>query len=353
MRYRNVCVEAFVTNPPEEIVTSAQLESQLAPVYERLKLPAGRLELMTGIRERRFYPPGTLPGKVSGKTVLKALEVSRLDRAHCGALIHGSVCRDQMEPATAASVHATAGLPQDALVIDLSNACLGLLNGATIIADMIELGRIKAGIVVGTEIGRPLVEATIEKLNKDPAVTRKSFKLDFASLTIGSGSAAIVLCHQSISKTGNQLLGGACRADTTQANLCEGGTGDNTSGDHRPLMSTDSEALLHAGVGLAVETWESTRKNLGWTNHDVTKTFTHQVGKAHRTLLLQKLGLSEALDYPTVEFMGNTGAAALPTAAALGIEAGFAKSGDRIALLGIGSGLNSMMLGVDWKTSLI
>lgn len=116
-------------------------------------------------------------------------------------------------------------------------------------------------------------------------------------------------------------------------------------------MSTDSEALLHAGVGLAAETWEATKANLGWTNADVTKTFTHQVGKAHRSLLLDRLELAEELDYPTVEFMGNTGAAALPTAAALGIETGFVGAGDRIALLGIGSGLNSLMLGVDWHQS--
>ncbi len=350
MRYQHVCLEAFVTNPPDEVVTSVEIESQLAPAYEKLRLPEGRLELMTGIRERRFYSRGTLPGTISARTVQKALDVSGLDSQLCQALIHGSVCRDQMEPATAAAVHASAGLPKNSLVIDVSNACLGILNGAVIIADMIELGRIKAGIVVGTEVGRPLVEATIDKLNHDPTVTRKSFKLDFASLTIGSGSAAIVLCHDSISKTGNRLLGGACRADTSHANLCEGGVDADESNDHRPLMSTDSEALLYAGVDLAQETWAKTKSVLGWTNADVTKTFTHQVGKAHRSLLLEKLNLSPELDYPTVEIMGNTGAAALPTAAALGVEAGFVSSGDRIALLGIGSGLNSIMLGVEWNS---
>lgn len=348
MRYQHVCLEAFVTNPPEEIVTSAEIEQQLAPVYERLGLPPGRLELMTGIRERRFYPPGTRPGSISAQTVRKALEISQLDPARCGALIHGSVCRDQLEPATATGVHAAAGLPQTALVLDVSNACLGILSGATIIADLIELGRIEAGIVVGTEIGRPLVEATIHKLNTDPEVTRKSFKLDFASLTIGSGSAAMVLCHDSLSRTGNRLLGGACKADTSHAQLCEGGA-ERTDAAGRPLMSTDSEALLHAGVNLAKQTWELARQSLDWTNADVSRIFTHQVGKAHRALLLQELELDPALDFPTVEYMGNTGAAALPTAAALGIETGFVQPGDRIALLGIGSGLNSLMLGVEWQ----
>jgi len=352
MRYQRVCVEAFCTTLPPEIVTSAEIESRLAPVYQRLGLPEGRLELMSGIRERRFYPPGTRPGQISAQTVLKAMQISGIDPTTCGALIHGSVCRDQMEPATAAGVHHAAGLPSDALVLDISNACLGLLNGMLMIADLIELGRIQSGIVVGTEVGRPLVEGTIAKLLNDPHVSRKSIKLDFASLTIGSGSAAIVLCDESVSRTGNRLLGGAYLARTSHHELCAGGVESSTAGDGRPQMSTDSEALLHAGVDLAEQTWHRTRQELGWSNESVNKVFTHQVGKAHRSLLLSRLGLSEEIDFPTVDLLGNTGAAALPTAVALGLQRGFVNANDTLALLGIGSGLNSIMLGLDWQKTL-
>lgn len=81
------------------------------------------------------------------------------------------------------------------------------------------------------------------------------------------------------------------------------------------------------------------------------KTFTHQVGKAHRKLLLDSLGINPAIDFPTVEFLGNTGAVALPTAAALGTERGHVTPGERVAWLGIGSGLNCLMLGIDWNGS--
>jgi 3-oxoacyl-[acyl-carrier-protein] synthase-3 len=112
-------------------------------------------------------------------------------------------------------------------------------------------------------------------------------------------------------------------------------------------MQTDSEALLHAGVGLAERTWDQFLRTVEWTAKDVDKTFTHQVGKAHRQLLLQRLGLDLSIDYPTVETLGNTGAIALPTAAALGLQAGHVRPGERVALLGIGSGLNCVMLGLE------
>ncbi len=346
MRYEHVCIEAVAHTLPGNVVTSAELEQQLAPVYERLRLPSGRLELMTGITERRFFDRGTLPGTISIQTATAALKKSGLDRACIGALVHGSVCRDQMEPATAAGVHSGAGLPDDALVLDVSNACLGLLNGMLLVADLIELGRIRAGIIVGTETGRNLVEGTIDSLLKDESLTRQSIKPAFASLTIGSGSAAIVLCDRRLSKTGYRLLGGAFLSNTSGHKLCAGGVQSELHGDSRPRMETDSEALLHAGIALAQRTWLKAKNTLGWKNEDVDRVFTHQVGKQHRSLLMERLELDPSLDYPTVERFGNTGAVALPMALSLGLEEFPPAAGTRLALLGIGSGLNSVMLGV-------
>ena len=345
MRFQHVCIESFGYTLPEEIVTSDEIEERLAPLYERLHLPAGRLELMTGIRERRFFPPGTLPGSISSQSARKAIEASGIPAEHFGALVHGSVCRDQLEPATAAGVHHGAGLPQNCVALDVSNACLGILNGMLLIANMIELGQIRAGVVVGTETGRGLVEGTIDTLLNSPDITRQDVKGEFASLTIGSASAAIVLCDAKLSRTGNRLLGAVCRADSSHHELCAGGVESEKFGDDRPRMQTDSEALLHAGVGLAAETWEQTKGTLGWSNESVDKAFTHQVGRAHRKLLYDKLGLSEDLDFATVDFLGNTGAAALPVTTAIGLERGHVQPRENVALLGIGSGLNSIMAG--------
>jgi len=348
MRYRHVCIEAFAYSLPPHVVTSTEIETQLAPVYDRFALPAGRLEMMTGIRERRFWDAGVKPGTISAETARRALDMAKLDPRHVGFLAHGSVCRDQLEPATASGVHHALDLPHSAFVLDVSNACLGLLNGMIMLANMIELGQVRAGIIVGTEMGRDLVEGTIATLLGNPQLTKQDVKLAFASLTIGSGSAAIVLCDEKLSKTGHRFLGGTYRADTSSHELCAGDVESQTFGDDRPRMQTDSEALLHAGINLAEQTWHDAKRVLGWTNADVHKSFTHQVGRAHRRLLYDRLGLDLSLDFSTVEFLGNTGAAALPLTAALGIERGHVHPGDHVALLGIGSGLNSIMLGMQW-----
>ena len=351
MKYTNVCIEAFTHCLPEEVVTTDSLEKRCEPLYKRLNLPEGRLEALTGIKERRIWTSGKTPGQQSILTVQKLIEQTGFDPNKIGALIHGSVCRDYLEPATACSVHRALNFPPSGFVYDISNACLGIVSGMIQIANMIELGQIEAGIVVGTESSRSLMETTIRHLNTDTSLTRKSVKQAFASLTIGSGSAAVLLSHRDISRTGNRLLGGAVHAETKFCDLCRSDT-DQSGGDSmNPLMQTDSESLMKEGVAAAAQCFERFLSATGWTREGIDKTFCHQVGRAHQKLLFETLGLPQEINFSTLEYLGNTGSAALPTAAAVGIASGFVPDGSRAALLGIGSGINVVMLGVEWQTT--
>ena len=349
MRFKNVYIEALACHLPDNIVTSDDIEKRLAPVYDRLKLPYGRLEMMTGIKERRFWNPGTSPSQVSSIAGKLAIVNSGIDQEDIGCLINASVCRDFLEPATAALVHHNLGLPENTLVYDISNACLGVLNGMINIANMIELGQIQAGLVVAGENGGPLVDTTIESLLNNPSLTRSEIKASFASLTIASAAVGVVLVHKDLTQYKHRLLGGYSQAASQFNNLCRGNDDSKTRIDNwLPLMKTDAETMMREGCRLAGQTWDHTKKILEWVNDDVNHVFCHQVGHGHRKLLYETLSLELEKDFSTLEYLGNTGAASLPSTLALGAEKGFLDSGDRIALLGIGSGLNSLMLGVEW-----
>ncbi|HWB13829.1 MAG TPA: 3-oxoacyl-ACP synthase III [Gemmataceae bacterium] len=351
MRYQRVCLESFGYVLPDEIVTSAEIEARLAPLYGRLRLPEGRLELMTGIRERRFWAPGTLPSEISIQSAERAIAAAEIDKADIGCLIHASVCRNHLEPATACRVHHGLGLSEDCVIYDASNACLGLLNGMLQVANMIELGQIRAGVVVGTESSRPLVENTIARLNGDTSLTREQMKLAVASLTIGSASAAVVLVDRDLSRTQNRFRAAVARANTQFHALCHSGGDESIAGGMQPWMTTDSERLLHAGVATAKEAFSGFLREFDRDEDEINKIFCHQVGVAHRRLLFESLRLRPEADFSTVEFLGNTGSVAAPVTAAIGIEQGHLSEGDQVAMLGIGSGLNVIMLGVDWQTS--
>lgn len=342
MRFQNVHIAALGHALPEERVSSESLEEQLAPLYGRLALSVGRLELMSGIRERRFWPAGTRPSTVAAQAGARALDESGLAREKVGCLIHASVCRDFLEPATASVVHHRLELPSTCQAFDLSNACLGFANAMIVVGGMIERGEVEAGIVVAGEDGRPLVEETIRALTPE-SVGRRELKRAYASLTIGSGAAACVLANADLAGGGRRLLGATALADTAYHDLC---AGDHIQGGAGPLMETDSEALLQAGNGLAARTFERFLAEREWTRSSIDRIVTHQVGAAHRRLLFETLALDPARDFPTVATLGNVGSVSLPISLALGIEDGFIEPDQRVAMLGIGSGLHSLMLAV-------
>ncbi|MDD5525189.1 MAG: 3-oxoacyl-[acyl-carrier-protein] synthase III C-terminal domain-containing protein, partial [Smithella sp.] len=201
----------------------------------------------------------------------------------------------------------------------------------------------KHALIVSGENGSPLLLQTIEQLLKDDNLTRKSIKKYIANLTIGSAAVAYTVSHKDYVNGGHLLLGGASLADSSANVLCHG-DGNTAS----LMMETDSEELMQSGVALAKKTWEETKRELGWTNEDVDCFVGHQVGVAHEALLKQTLKLENCPTFTTYQYLGNTGASALPITLNIFDEQKGIFRGSNVGLLGIGSGLNSVMLGVKW-----
>ena len=306
---------------------------------------------MTGIVQRRFWPRGTLPSRTSAETAEKAIRTAGMDRQRVGALIHGSVCRDYLEPATACRVHRQLGLRPDCLIYDVSNACLGLLDGIVQVANMIELGQIRAGIVVGTESSRALVESTVRMLNEDESPGPRGRETGDGLVDPWLGQRRPCSWSTAASAapaTASRRPGlGRHRVVRTVPRR----TRRELGGDGRPVMWTDSEALLQGGIQAAKDAFPRFLDTVGWDADGIDRAFCHQVGRMHRKLMFEALGLSPDLDYSTLEWLGNTGSVALPLTAALGVQHGHVQSGDQLALMGIASGINALILGVDWQES--
>jgi len=342
LNFKHVRLASLEYALPEEIWTSADLETQLAPMYERLGLREGRIELMTGIKARHVWPKGTMPSDASAMAGLKTLEKSNFSAKDMQVLVHSSVCRDQMEPATASYVHHKMGLSSQCHVMDISNACLGFLNASVSLAAMIESGQVDCGMVVAGENGRPLLESTVKKL-LEPDLNRKSIKPWLASLTIGCGAVAGILCHEKLAPHAPKLTSGIVRADSSGSALCEG------DGSHDGLlMQTDSEQLLNQGVDLAKKTWDDFLAIDPLDGAKIDHMITHQVGRAHRKKLYESLNQPIEKDFSTFEELGNIGSVSLPITLAKAREAGRLKENDGIALCGIGSGINCMIMGMVW-----
>lgn len=339
MRFTNVAIEALSYELAPHRISSDWLEDQIGPTMERLGIPRGRLEALSGIRERRFWDAGMRPSDAATLAARKALEAAEIDPAQIGIVLNTSVCQDFLEPSTACFVHRNLGLAPHAINYDVRNACLGFLNGMQIAAMMIERGAISHALIVNGEGSQDIIAETLRRLQR-PETTPQEFRDNFATLTLGSGAAAMVLCHRDHSKHGHVLNGMAMLAATEHNQLCYG------TPTH---MQTDASALLVAGVKLAAQTWALAHETLSnWSDEQIDLYAPHQVSARHMAALGEALGLNPNKLFLNFPVLGNIGPAALPISLAQAAEAGRLKAGDHVGLLGIGSGLNCAMMSVTW-----
>jgi 3-oxoacyl-[acyl-carrier-protein] synthase III len=335
----NVAIEAIAYELPPHRVTSAALEERIAGTMERLGMAPGRLEALTGIRERRFWDPGMEPGEAATLAARKVLDMTGIDPKKIGCLINTSVSRSYVEPSIACSIHDNLKLSPHCQNYDVANACLGFVNGMNNIVLMIEAGLIDYGLVVDGETAGPGVEATIGRLQA-PDVTVETFRDNFATLTLGSGAVAMLLCRKDLSRTGHVINGSVSLAATQYNKLCIG---------RMDYMRTDTRALLIAGVELACATWKLACETLeNWSDETMSLYAPHQVSLRHTAAVCEKAGITMEKLHLNLYTNGNMGPVAMPASLAMADEAGRLKAGDHVGLLGIGSGLNCTMMSVTW-----
>ena len=383
MQYNRVYLDAIGYELPPVVVSTAELEARLKPMYEANKLPAGQLELLTGISERRWWEPGYRLSDGATAAGRKALAQSGLKASDVDILIYAGVCREQFEPATACAVAANLGISSDATMYDLSNACLGVLNGVIEVANRIELGQAKAGLVVSCETAREINETAIERVTRSKSVD--VFRQSLATFTGGSGAVAVLVTGEELAtEKRRRLVGGAAKNAPEHHNLCRWGvqsllpTGvtrvveenfaaamqralDTQAGAllqrgvdlgmrhlMQPFMETHAGDVLKHGVDLGMKTWATFLGKLGWGKEMIDRVICHQVGAGHRDAVLKGFGIDPDKDFSTFPYLGNIGTVSLPITAAIAEERDFLRPGDRVGFLGIGSGLNCLMLGVEW-----
>ena len=199
-------------------------------LYRALHLSEGQLEALTGIVERRWWEEGYRLSDGAFAAARRALEASQLAADQLDVLIYGGVCREHFEPATACRVGALLGVGPETVIHDVSNACLGVLTGMVDIANRIELGQIRAGMVVSCETAREINEIVIDQMLENQSMD--FFKRSLATLTGGSGAVAVLLTDGSLSASkGRRLLGGASRSAPQHHGLCRWGIEETEPGD--------------------------------------------------------------------------------------------------------------------------
>jgi acyl-CoA:acyl-CoA alkyltransferase len=218
---------------------------------------------------------------------------------------------------------------------DVGNACLGFVNGMHLAANAIDVGTVDYALIVDGEGSRHTQMATLDRL-RHPEATAADVFAEFASLTLGSGAAAMLLTSTDLHPDAHRIVGGIARAATQHNTLCVGDL---------DRMTTDTHGLLVAGLELAEAAWKDSGAHFDW-EEGLDWYIVHQVSQVHTTLLCERLGIDVSKVPLTFPRYGNVGPAAVPiTLASVQDQI---QPGERVLCMGIGSGLNASLTEIVW-----
>lgn len=315
---------------PERRVSTAEL---MASTRHNTHI---ELERLTGIHERRVVSDGEDSFTLAVGAARDCLSRSRYRAADIQMLISCSITKyrggfsQRLEPPLSLFVKQAIGAP-DAISLDLSNACAGMLTGVFVLNDFIRRGVIERGMVVSGE--------SISQLGRNAATQIRSIlSRQLASLTLGDAGAAAIVERAAEGHPGISVAAFTTLAEHSR--LCLGYPSRVGPG---ASMFTKARTIHKVAIDAAPKLLDQT---LGTAKIDVGEIdyfIPHQTSaRAIRTgvdAVERYFGVTPKHTVTNVENYGNTSSTTHFVALNRLLREGRFARGDRVLLLALASGL--------------
>ena len=314
--------------------TRLTTEELMASTRHRTRID---LERLTGIHERRVSD-----GRHNSLTLAVAAATDCLSRSRhrpedlevvvsCSITKYREDLVQWVEPPMSVAVAQSIGAA-DAVTFDLANACAGMLTGVFVLANQIRRGEVRRGMVVSGEY--------ISRLGVNAAAhVRSVLSRELASLTLGDAGAAVILERAPAGTPGIEVAG--FTTVSRHSRLCLAYPARRDLGAR---MFTDARAIHRAAIADMPGLLDEALAAAGLTIGDVDHVIPHQTSV--RAIRKGMGKVCEVLgDEPrrgavvTVDRYGNTASTTHFVALADELHAGRVRTGDRVALVALASGL--------------
>ncbi len=308
------------SSPPERVLTNADLARTVDTSEEWIVQ-------RTGILERRIAAPEDCPSDLGVRAARRALEEARVSPGEVDLILCANTLADQIFPGTSCFIQRTLGCA-NAGALDVNAACTGFLYALHCAWGMIESGRHRNILCVGTE--------TLSRMT--------NWKDRTTCVLFGDGAGAMLL--QASDKPGSAFLAGSLGADGSQAELVQspGGGARIPPGraDVDPAtysIQMDGRAVYKFAVNKFVELCERTAAHAGVGLGDVALLVPHQMNLRIIEAAAERLRFPKERILVNIQKYGNTSAASVPTAFDEAVREGRLRRGDLALLVAFGGGL--------------
>jgi acyl-CoA:acyl-CoA alkyltransferase len=326
---------------PETKVTSREL-MQLIDSKNRFGLSPDWLERTTGIRERRVAPDDLLPSDLAVSAAREALERAAMTPNDVDAIIFTGVFRDYLEPATAHVVMQKLGAT-NAVAFDVTNACHGFVNGIHLMDALIATGQVRRGLVVTGEPSSRLRRKTIEMLSNSH--DRDLFMKLASGLTLGDSGAAAVIGPKLDPDSGFVGFMLESQGDYYAYSVYgRNGTADSP-------LEAEMIPLIKEGVRMLSGMYPHFMEKVGWKPSQIAKCAQHQASRTMIKQFASYIGIDPSITVDSVSTMGNLITGNVPINLHMMKQTGEVKTGDKVLIVGGGSGIAVSHVGLVWDAA--
>lgn len=334
----NIVIEGLEYVEAPEVITSLELEDRFKDTRDMFGIPENFIESFSGVSARRVWPLDVKYDDVALLSAKKLLDRLNIDVNEIGIIVNTSLTKRYVEPTIAVLLHEKLGLNDRCINFDVSNACVGFSNAINIISSLLKTEKIKYGLVVcGEHFHRYINLATDRLSNAD--ISLENFMLEFATLTLGSGSVSMLLCKEEDSIHNSHLIKGqmfSVDSKHTTLNMAD-----------RDQMVCRSQDMLKAGIPVLNRTLEICNEVFpDWKQID--RFFPHQVSWSHIKALSKVTGIDVKDMEVIFPQLGNISSASWPIAIAIAENEKRLVNGMDIGVLSMGTGFNCSCLRINW-----
>ena len=300
---------------PSRVVTNADLSRKVDTSDEWITQ-------RTGIRERRIAAEGETTSEMGIRAARAALAAAGVDAQSIDLIVLATSTPDNTFPASAVAIQAGLGIHQGA-AFDLQAVCSGFVFSLATVDSLLRTGGFKRALVIGSETFSRLLDWTDRT----------------TCVLFGDGAGAVVVESQSQPGTREDrgILTTHLRSDGRYRSKLYVDGGPSATGTVGHLRMEGRAVFKHA-VAMISDVIEDAFAATGYTAKDVDWFVPHQANKRIIDDSAHKLGIAPEKVILTVEKHGNTSAASIPLALAVGIADGRIKRGDLVLLEAMGGG---------------
>jgi len=306
---------------PEKILTNQALEKMVDTSDEWIVT-------RTGIRERRIAEKENT-SVLGFWAAQRAMEDAGIPKERIGAIIVATCTPDDYQPSTACRIHQLLEFAngQPVMAFDINVACTGFPYALTVANGLLATAMPDRCILV---IGAETMSKFVDYTDRNTCIL------------FGDGAGAVVV-ERSMEQEFHSYL--SAKGDDTMFRI----PGAPFAGEHAPsLISMDGKSVFKFAVESIQTCVGHVLEQAGLEMKDISYIVTHQANRRIITTAAKKMDLPLEKFFMNIEKYGNTSAASIPIALDEMKRQNLSRPGDRLILVGFGSGLTLGAVLLQW-----